>query len=57
MNVHQFLLILLARKKIILSTLLLTVALALGWSLIQGKTYKATASVLLNYKGWIRSPA
>ncbi len=51
MNVHQFLLILLARKKIILTTLLLTVALALGWSLIQAKTYKATASVLLNYKG------
>src|SRR5690349_4520251 len=51
MNVHQFLLILLARKKIILTTLLLTVALALGWSLIQNKTYTATASVLLNYKG------
>lgn len=51
MNVHQFLLILLARKKIILSTLLVTVLLALGWSLMQQKTYKATASVLLNYKG------
>jgi chain length determinant protein EpsF len=51
MNVHQFLLILYARKKIILSTLLVTVALALGWSLVQPKTYKATASVLLNYKG------
>jgi chain length determinant protein EpsF len=51
MNVHQFLLILNARKKIILSTLLVTVALALGWSLVQPKTYKATASVLLNYKG------
>src|SRR5881398_3500886 len=51
MNVHQFLLILLARKKIILTTLVLTVALALGFSLIQSKTYKATASVLLNYKG------
>jgi chain length determinant protein EpsF len=51
MNVHQFLLILLARKKIILSTLFLTVLLALGWSLMQQKTYKATASVLLNYKG------
>jgi chain length determinant protein EpsF len=51
MNVHQFLLILLARKKIILTTLLVTVALALGVSLIQAKTYKATASVLLNYKG------
>lgn len=51
MNVHQFLLILLARKKIILATLLVTVALALGFSLVQSKTYKATASVLLNYKG------
>ena len=51
MNVHQFLLILLARKKVILSTLLVTVLLALGWSLVQQKTYTATASVLLNYKG------
>jgi chain length determinant protein EpsF len=51
MNVHQFLLILRARKKIILSTLLVTVLLTLGFSLIQSKTYKATASVLLNYKG------
>lgn len=51
MNVHQFLLILLARKKIILGTLLATVLLALGWSLAQQKTYQATASVLLNYKG------
>jgi succinoglycan biosynthesis transport protein ExoP len=51
MNVHQFLLILLARKKIILATLVVTVALALGYSLIQAKTYRATASVLLNYKG------
>jgi chain length determinant protein EpsF len=51
MNVHQFLLILRARKKIILSTLLVTVLLTLGFSLMQPKTYKATASVLLNYKG------
>jgi succinoglycan biosynthesis transport protein ExoP len=51
MNVHQFLLILLARKKIILTTLLVTVALALGVSLVMSKTYNATASVLLNYKG------
>src|SRR5438067_1053704 len=51
MNVQQFLLILLARKKIILATLAVTVLLALGFSLIQPKTYKATASVLLNYKG------
>jgi len=51
MSLHQFLLILLARKKIILATLLTTVALALGASLVLSKTYKATASVLLNYKG------
>ncbi|MDN4052449.1 chain length determinant protein EpsF [Massilia sp. YIM B02763] len=51
MNVQQFLLILLARKKIILATLFVTVVLALGFSLVQNKTYKATASVLLNYKG------
>jgi succinoglycan biosynthesis transport protein ExoP len=51
MNVHQFLLILNARKKIILSILLATILLALGWSLVQPKTYKATASILLNYKG------
>lgn len=51
MSLHQFLLILLARKKIILATLVTTVALALGVSLVLSKTYKATASVLLNYKG------
>ena len=51
MNFHQFLLVLLARKKIILGTLLVTVLLALGWSLVQQKSYDATASVLLNYKG------
>ena len=51
MNIHQFLLILLARKRLILGTLLVTVLLALGWSLVQQKTYTATASVLLNYKG------
>jgi polysaccharide biosynthesis transport protein len=51
MNVHQFLLVLLARKKIILGTLTIAVLLTLGYSLLQSKTYKATASVLLNYKG------
>jgi succinoglycan biosynthesis transport protein ExoP len=51
MNLHQFLLIMLARKKIILVTLAVTVLLTLGFSLVQPKTYKATASVLLNYKG------
>lgn len=51
MNLRQFLLILLARKKIILATLAVTILLALGFSLVQQPTYKATASVLLNYKG------
>lgn len=51
MNIRQFLLILLARKRLIVGTLLATVLLALGWSLVQQKTYTATASVLLNYKG------
>jgi succinoglycan biosynthesis transport protein ExoP len=51
MNVHQFLLILIARRKVILATLAVTVLLTLGFSLVQQKTYKATASVLLNYKG------
>lgn len=51
MSFHQFLQVLLARKNIILGTLLVTVLLALGWSLAQQKTYDATASVLLNYKG------
>ncbi|MES2320994.1 MAG: chain length determinant protein EpsF [Pseudomonadota bacterium] len=51
MNISQFLLILLARKRIILATLLLTVGLTLAVSSMLPKTYKATASVLLNYKG------
>ena len=51
MSIQQFLLILLARKKTIVATLLVAVALAVGFCLMQGKTYKATASVLLNYKG------
>jgi len=38
MSLHQFLLILLARKKIILATLVTTVALALGVSLVLSKT-------------------
>ena len=51
MNLSQLLLILLARKRIILATLLVTVSLTLAVSLMLPKTYKATASVLLNYKG------
>jgi succinoglycan biosynthesis transport protein ExoP len=51
MTVHQFLLILLARKRLIAAALLATVLLTIGYSLLQSKSYKATASVLLNYKG------
>jgi succinoglycan biosynthesis transport protein ExoP len=51
MNLRQFLTLLRARHRLILSTLFATILLALGWSLVQSKTYTATASVLLNYKG------
>lgn len=51
MNFTQFLLVLRARKKIILLTLAATVAVTLVVSLLLPKTYKATSSVLLNYKG------
>ena len=51
MHLYQFLLLLRARRKLILATLCTTILLALGWSLVQGKTYTATTSVLLNYKG------
>ncbi|MES2126798.1 MAG: chain length determinant protein EpsF [Pseudomonadota bacterium] len=51
MNFAQFLLILLARKRIILFTLVFTVAATLIVSLLLPKTYKATTAVLLNYKG------
>jgi succinoglycan biosynthesis transport protein ExoP len=51
MNLRQFLMLLRARRRLILSTLFATILLALGWSLVQNKTYTATASVLLNYKG------
>ena len=51
MNFHQFLLILLARKRVLLATLLLTVGATVVVSLVLPKTYKGTASVLMNYKG------
>jgi len=51
MNISQFLLILLARKRVILATLLATVSLTFLVSMLLPKSYKATASVLLNYKG------
>jgi succinoglycan biosynthesis transport protein ExoP len=51
MNLMQLLLILLARRRIIVVTMVVTVAAAVAVSLVLPKTYKATASVLLNYKG------
>lgn len=51
MNFSQFLLILRARKKIILITLLATVSITLLVSLLLPKTYTATASLVMNYKG------
>jgi chain length determinant protein EpsF len=51
MNFAQFLLILKARRKVILITLLVTMSTTLVVSLLLPKTYKATSSVLLNAKG------
>lgn len=51
MNFQQIILILLARKSIVIWTFLSTILIAVILSLILPKTYKATASVLLNYKG------
>jgi chain length determinant protein EpsF len=51
MNFHQFFLILRARRWILIATLLLTVGTTMIVSLLLPKTYKATASVLMNYKG------
>jgi succinoglycan biosynthesis transport protein ExoP len=51
MNFTQFLLILRARYKIILLTLFITVASTVIVSLLLPKTYKATTSLVLNYKG------
>ncbi len=51
MNLSQLLLILRARKKVLFFTLIITVVATLTISLILPKTYKATSSLLLNYKG------
>lgn len=51
MNFSQFLLILRARQRIIWLALATVVALTVAVSLLTPKTYKATSSVLLNYKG------
>jgi len=51
MNLAQFLLILRARAKIILITFGITVLTTVVVSLILPKSYKATTSLVLNYKG------
>lgn len=51
MNLSQLFLILRARKKIVFFTLIFTVVCTLAVSLMLPKTYKATSSLLLNYKG------
>ncbi|WP_295750778.1 chain length determinant protein EpsF [Undibacterium sp.] len=51
MNFTQFLLILRARYKIILITLLVTVTTTVAVSLLLPKTYKASTSLVLNFKG------
>ena len=51
MNPSQFLLILRAHYKIILLALVVTATAALAVSLLKPKTYKATTSLVLNYKG------
>lgn len=51
MNFTQFLLVLRARKRVILTTMFSVTALILIGSLLWPNSYKATASVVLNYKG------
>ncbi|MET3132132.1 succinoglycan biosynthesis transport protein ExoP [Oxalobacteraceae bacterium GrIS 1.11] len=51
MSISQFLLILRARLWILISTLVVTVSVTVVVSLMLPKTYKATSSLLLNYKG------
>lgn len=51
MNFSQFIIILQARKKIIILVALLTMATAIIVSLLLPKNYLATTKVLLNYKG------
>ncbi|MFA5171864.1 MAG: chain length determinant protein EpsF [Sulfuriferula sp.] len=51
MNITQFLRILKARSKIILITFFITVGTTVAISLIMPKSYTATTSLVLNYKG------
>lgn len=51
MNFTQFLLIVRARYRIILITLIATILTTLAFSLLLPKSYKATTSLVINYKG------
>jgi len=51
MNYSRFLLIILARRKIILFALIVTVLTTLVVSLLLPKSYKSTATLVLTYKG------
>ena len=51
MRLSQLFLILRARRWILIATILFTVTITLVVSLLLPKTYKATSSLLLNYKG------
>jgi chain length determinant protein EpsF len=51
MNFSRFLLILRARSRIVLLMLALTVAAALTVSLLMPKTYKASTTLVINYRG------
>lgn len=51
MNLQEFLLILKARRRTMIITLLVVVASTIAVSLVLPKTYKAGATLVLNYKG------
>lgn len=51
MNLQQLFLILKARYKIVLLAMLMTVMAAVAATVLLPKTYKATSTLLLNYKG------
>lgn len=51
MSIYQILLVLRARYKLILFTLIATTAITIGIVAVLPKTYKSTAVLLLNYKG------
>jgi chain length determinant protein EpsF len=51
MSIEKFILVIHARYKIVLLMVMLTVTTTLVVQLLQPKTYKATTSLVLNYKG------